>query len=157
MRNNNVTLALEDFSMKLKFEALKCIVDFIYEGEVSVPMELFKDVCDVASALGIHDLMEYLPTTKKAQSQNCSTQSEEIEQPTASSSSRAEQASNQPNPQHISSIRSTSVVFCRKYGGFTPPEPKFPCRSMLPVHTQLFAEARPWISVYGAREQTVVT
>ena len=98
VRNNNVTLALEDFSMKLKFEALSLIVDFIYEGEVSVPMELFKDVCDVASALGIHDLMEFLPSTKKAQSQNSSTQSEEIQQPTASSS-RSEQAPAQTNSQ----------------------------------------------------------
>ena len=121
VRNNNVTLALEDFSMKLKFEALKCIVDFIYEGEVSVPMELFKDVCDVASALGIHDLMEYLPTTKKAQSQNCSTQSEEIEQPTASSSSRAEQASNQPNPQQTIHQWPPSSNSSNENHNFVPP------------------------------------
>ena len=61
IKSNITTIKLEDYSLKVKKDAVSYIVDYIYKGEVEIPTAAFQDVCQAAHCLGVYDLIDFLP------------------------------------------------------------------------------------------------
>ena len=65
--NNVTTIKLEDYSLKVKKDAVSYIVDYIYKGEVEIPCAALQDVCQAAHCLGVYDLIDFLPAPAQPQ------------------------------------------------------------------------------------------
>ena len=61
IKSNVTTVKLEDYSLKVKKDAVSYIVDYIYKGEVEIPCAALQDVCQAAHCLGVYDLIDFLP------------------------------------------------------------------------------------------------
>merc|ERR1711997_1025210 len=58
-----VVLRLEDFGLRLSYEAVSLIIEFIYKGEVNIASNQLITMANAAHGLGIDGLQEFLPDT----------------------------------------------------------------------------------------------
>ncbi len=92
-------LKLEDFGLDLKRQAVSYLIEFVYNGEVTIPGELLSSICEAAHSLGIYGLVDFLPapffnnsnTSRQKRKSGCGRPDTIQRERTASSSERLDQ------------------------------------------------------------------
>jgi hypothetical protein len=107
-----VILKLEDFDLNLKREAVSYLVEFIYKGEVVIPGDLLSPVCEAAHCLGVHGLVDFLPSPAKKRPPTSvqETQSETQLSNNAEAVQPARQES-QAQPAQVEQVQTTTQLF----------------------------------------------